>query len=288
MLNLNFHHLYYFYRIAEAGTISRAAKELRLSQPALSYQIKYLQNTLGVKLFQKSGNKLSLTEEGKMALTYARRIFDTGKEFIDSLHDRSLHNRIRIQIGISNAVPKSAASQMLLSILKIEPSISIQVEEDRLERMVEALNDHRLDLILSDKPFQSSDYEGIENHLIGKTPIQFCAESSVAKKYKKMPESLNGAPVILPTSDSRIYHAFKDYFAEHKIHPKIIAEIQDIELVRFMVHNKIGIAPLSGLSKNLVYLPDKKLTIFETSYLILKERTRPHPVTTQLLQKFQL
>lgn len=288
MLNLNFHHLYYFYRIAEAGTMSQAAKELRLSQPALSYQIKYLQNALGVKLFQKSGHKLSLTEEGKIALTYARRIFDMGKEFMDNLHDRSLQNRIRIQIGVSNAVPKSVANKLLLALLKIAPTISVQVEEDKLERMAEALNDHRLDLVLSDTPFQSPLYEGIRNQLVGKVPIRFCVESSLARKYQKMPASLNHAPFILPTSDSRIYHALKEYFVEHKINPNIVAEIHDIELVRLVAQEKIGIAPLSSLSKNLIYLPNYKLHIFETTYLIVKERAHPHPVTSQLLHSFRL
>src|SRR6187431_748149 len=117
MIPFNFHHLYYFYTIAQAGSVSKAAKELRLSQPALSYQLKRLEDFLNVKLFERKGRGLVLTEEGHSALSYAKQIFDAGKEFADGLRDRSEKGRVRIQIGAMDSIPKTSVSELLKYIL---------------------------------------------------------------------------------------------------------------------------------------------------------------------------
>jgi LysR family transcriptional activator of nhaA len=295
MIPLNFNHLYYFLAVAEHGTVSKAARELRLSQPALSTQLKQLQDYLGTRLFERKGKKLVLTEEGQSALLYARQIFDTGREFVDGLHDRSLKGRVRIQIGISNSVPKAFAAALLTFLLKKEPSASLQVREDVLPAMAKDLEDHKLDLLLSDMPFQADGTGGIENHLAGKIPVLFCAHVSLARKYGTLPRGLDGAPVILPTSDSRIYHAVQEYFIEKKVKPRIIAEIQDIELVRRLVLEKAGIAPLSrfetfkaSFSPNIVPLQQKASSIYETIYLITKKRKRPHPLAETAVKHFRL
>lgn len=62
---LNYHHLYYFWSVARAGTIAQASKELRLAQPTISGQIRQLEESLGEKLFDKVGRNLMLTETGQ-------------------------------------------------------------------------------------------------------------------------------------------------------------------------------------------------------------------------------
>ena len=79
---LNYHHLYYFKVIASEGGIAKAAKKLRLGQPALSAQLKNLENSIGVKLFERKPRQLILTDSGRIALEYANEIFKTGSEMI--------------------------------------------------------------------------------------------------------------------------------------------------------------------------------------------------------------
>ncbi len=296
MIPFNFHHLYYFYAIAQAGSVSQAAKELRLSQPALSYQLKHLEKYLSVTLFERKGRKLILTEEGHSALSYAKQIFDVGKEFVDGLRDRSQKGRIRIQIGVSNSIPKTFANALLKFILKIEPETHILLHEDTLDQMIENLKDHLLDVVLSDMPFQASNEEGIQNHLIGRIPIVFCAHPLVAKKIKNFPKDLAGAPMILPTSHSRLFHSVQEFFVSRSIAPKIIAEIQDVELIHRMVLEGIGIAPLNKFS--ILHTPFRKqLTILDKNtrhdihdsiYLITKVRKNTHPLVEKIVEGFRL
>ncbi len=292
MLPFNFHHLYYFYTIAKTGSVSRAAKELRLSQPALSYQLKHLEEYLGLKLFERKGRKLILTEEGHSALAYAKQIFDLGKEFADGLRDRSQKGRIRIQIGVLNSIPKAFANALLKFILQVEPAALIQLQEDTLEKLIEKLKDHFLDLIIADGPFQASVEEQIQSDLIAKIPIVFCAHPKLAKKYKNIPRDLQNAPVIFPTADSRVFHSVQVYLASQNVTPRIVAEVQDIELARFMAVDKLGIVPLNrsmALNQSGLVILDSeaKHHIYESIYIITKKRKNPHPLVEKIIRDFK-
>ena len=78
MAKINYHHLYYFWRVALSGSITRTADECHVSQSALSQQIKQLENTMNVQLFERVGRQLVLTDMGRKVLNYADEIFTTG------------------------------------------------------------------------------------------------------------------------------------------------------------------------------------------------------------------
>lgn len=293
MIPFNYHHLYYFYTIARHESVSRAAKELHLSQPALSYQLKKLEDYLDVKLFERKERKLVLTSEGHLALSYAKQIFELGKEFTDSLSDRSQKGRIKIQIGVLNSIPKNTVNSLIKLILKMEPTAHIQLHEDTFARMIMNLKDHLLDLILADMPFQASFEEGIQSHPAAKTPIVFCALPKFAKKYKKIPRDLENAPMIFPTADSRAFHSVREYLASNGVTPRIVAEVQDIELARLMALEGLGIVPLNakmplgtGKKKLTVLDPPSKHPLHDSLYIISKQRKNPHPLLAQIIQKF--
>ena len=85
MIPFNYHHLYYFYVIAKAGSIAKACETLLLSQPAISTQLKQLEKSLGSPLFERRKQRLFLTEQGRFVLDYAESIFEMGQELLGSL-----------------------------------------------------------------------------------------------------------------------------------------------------------------------------------------------------------
>jgi LysR family transcriptional activator of nhaA len=161
---------------------------------------------------------------------------------------------------------------------------------------LEDLRAHRLDLILSDAPHLRIDETEIESRLVGKIPVVFCASPGLAKKHRQLPRDLDGAPLILPTSHSRIYREVQEYLLENHVRPRIVGEIQDIEVVRRLVLSGAGIAPLNQYTieqtpgKNPLVILDKnsKRRIYENIYLIQKKRKRPHPLVPVLAEKFKL
>ena len=82
---LNYHHLRYFWTVARNGSVRKAAEELKVSQPSISAQLRLLEESLGHKLFRRSGRSLVLTEMGQVVLGYADEIFSTGRELLSVL-----------------------------------------------------------------------------------------------------------------------------------------------------------------------------------------------------------
>ncbi len=296
MIRFNYHHLYYFYTIARLGSVSKAGEELRLGQPTLSTQLKQFESYLNLKLFERQGRKrLALTEEGRHILSYAKEIFETGQEMMDNLGNLSHKGRIRIQIGAPDSVPKTFVDLLLQFILKIAPKTYLYVQEDRTGSLIEHLKTNFLDIVLTDAPAGSLD-EQIESTLVGKIPIVFCAHTELARKYRSIPKDLHKAPLILPTSHSQIYHSLQEYFAEQKIRPDIVAEVQDVELVRRLVLSKVGIAPLNLLtikkapSKEPLAVIGKHGTpkIYEKIYILVKKRIKPHPLVSRIITDFEI
>lgn len=296
MIPFNYHHLYYFYVIAQEGSIARATGQLNLSQPTLSTQLKQFESFLNVKLFIRENRRLVLTEEGHRVLSYAKMIFDIGQELKDRMVDLSHKGRMHLSIGITNFVPKTVAEMLLDHILKINPNTYIKLEKDKMPKLVQDLDDHIIDLILTDTPFETSMGAGFNIKLVGKIPIVFCAHPSLAKKVKNYPKDMNNMPLILPAAPRQIFYTLKEYLYEHHIEPRIVGEIQDIEVVRRLALRKYGIAALNlltvreapAIQKLIILNKGTKNAIFEKVYLITKERKQPHPLVENIIKEFNI
>ncbi|HOY10532.1 MAG TPA: LysR family transcriptional regulator [Candidatus Omnitrophota bacterium] len=296
MIPFNYHHLFYFYTIAKTGSITKACETLRLAQPTLSAQLKQFENYLKVKLFEREKKKLILTEEGRQILFYATEIFNVGREMMDRIDDHSHKGRIRIQLGVSHFVPRAAVDALLKFIFKIDPDVHVSVYENTINHLMEALESHQQDIVLSDTILPGHIEKDIEHHFVAKIPISFCAHPSIAKKYKNIPKDLNGAPIILPTIQSQAYQSIQDYFITHKIKPRIIGEIQDVELIRRLVLSGIGIAPINQFTVTqapakepiVILNPRAKPTIFESIYLLTKVRKKKHPLIPKIIDQFRI
>lgn len=140
---LNYHQLYYFYKIAEHGSIAGASKEVLISSPALSVQLKELEESLGTPLFVRSGKKMELTEKGRTAFHYARDIFRLGSELCLSLKDEQKE----VKIGCLNSVPKKVADDLVIHF--IEKGQKVNVKEGELADLLKQQNNFELDFILS-------------------------------------------------------------------------------------------------------------------------------------------
>ncbi|HOW60010.1 MAG TPA: LysR family transcriptional regulator [Candidatus Omnitrophota bacterium] len=296
MIPFNYHHLYYFYIVAKEHSFSKAARTLHVSQPALSAQLKQFESYWDLKLFNRDSRNVTLTEEGSMVFNYSKAIFDLGQELADTVVNRKHTENLRIQLGTSSSVPKAIVEALVRFIYHCKPTANLILRQDKIDNMIEDLMVHKLDLVINDFPYETPFEQGIQNHLAGTIPMVFCVSKGLASKFANIPKDLNGAPLILPTAPDRTYHAMQNYIHANKIKPKIIAEIQDLELGRMFVAMGKGIGLLNSYAvlncperKELVILKDRsKLKINDTIYLINRERKIPHPLITQVVEDFRL
>ncbi|HWG51623.1 MAG TPA: LysR family transcriptional regulator, partial [Candidatus Acidoferrales bacterium] len=103
---LNYHHLLYFWTVVRAGSIHKASQELRISSPAISTQLKLLEEQLGEKLLARSGRRLVLTDTGRTVFSYAEDIFTLGRELLDVVRNRPTGRPLRLDVGVVDVMPK--------------------------------------------------------------------------------------------------------------------------------------------------------------------------------------
>jgi LysR family transcriptional activator of nhaA len=229
---LNFHHLRYFWTVARMGGVRKAAEELGVSQPSISAQIKLLEDALGEKLFRRGGRNLVLTETGQLVLSYADEIFSTGKELMNAVRQMPGGRALRLNVGMTDALPKLIAFQILRPAFHYSRPTRVICRQAEIGPLVHQLQDHRLDLVLADEPASSSLKARVYNHRLGRSGITFCAVPALAAKLRRnFPRSLDGAPVLLPTGNMGMRTALETWFSGLSIRPKVVAEFEDGELM---------------------------------------------------------
>ncbi|HEY8054859.1 MAG TPA: LysR family transcriptional regulator [Terriglobales bacterium] len=150
MFNLN--HLRLFQAAAEAGSISHAAETLRLSQPALSKQIRELEEHLGSTLLERQPRGVRPTAAGALLAGYARQIFAMEEEAERCLDDLRGLRRGRLRLGASMTIGVYLVPAWLAECRRQWPGIEVECRLDNTDRIQRALMEHRLDLGLTEGP----------------------------------------------------------------------------------------------------------------------------------------
>lgn len=287
---LNYHHLYYFWMIANEGSIARASIKLRIGQPTLSTQLKQLEDTIGKPLFERRNRQLFLTEAGKSALNYANEIFRLGQEMLEVLKDHNIDNRPHLQIGALDSVHKSVLQSLVLEATKISPC-TVSILEGKGDELFRELRAHRIDLIVSNYPPQAAEETQVNSKSVAKLPVSIYGSEKYKSLKRSFPESLNDQPLVLPTAHSKLRHDLNHYFKLHNIRILPVAETQDTSLQKLLSEQGLGLTPLSEVKgfndSKLIHLGQLK-DVYEEIWLISTQRKIENPVAAKLMANFKL
>ncbi len=286
---LNYHHLYYFWRAARLGSVTQAARELRLSQPTISGQIRVLEQRLGTPLFTRRGRHLELTEAGRTTLRYAEDIFGLGRELVDVVQKRPLGQPLLLVVGVADVLPKVMVHRLLQPAFAISEPVRMICHEDDTERLLANLAVHRLDLVLSDAPLPSSLGVRAFHHLLGESPIAFLAARTLARKLRPgFPRSLDGAPLLLPTENTALRRALDRWFRMQEVRPQVVAEFADSALSKAFGQAGLGVfAAPAALEREIksqdhVEVVGRTREVRERYYAITLDRKIVHPAVVAI------
>ena len=288
---LNFHHLRYFWMVARKGGVRKAAEELHVSQPSISAQLRLLEESLGQKLFKRSGRHLVLTETGQLILKYADEIFSVGRELMSAVKQRPGKHPVRLNIGLTDAFPKLITQQILRAAFGFDHPVHIVCREGEIGPLLNQLQAHRLDIVLADEPAASSSTGKKFNHRLGDSGMTFCAVPALAQKLRRnFPKSLNGAPALLPTTNMGMRAALETWFDTHDIHPRLVGEFEDTALMEVcsvggrgftVVHTVIDRAALKHYGLRVIARVTECRSEF---YAITAERRVKHPAAVAITE----
>lgn len=248
---LNYHHLRYFWTVAKEGSLARAAAKLRVSPPAISEQIGELEDSLGEKLFRREGRNNKLTDAGQIVLGYADEIFALGRELVNAVRQRPGARPVRFYVGVADSFPKLATNEILKPVFSLPQPVHVICREGKMEDLLAQLAAHRLDLVLSDEPPSSSAGFRTFCHLLAECGVSLCAEKKLARKLKAgFPKSLHDAPALLPTENTVLRRELEKWFRDESIQPRVVAEFEDLALMKVMAAEGRGFIAVPALALN--------------------------------------
>ena len=286
---LNYHHLLYFWTVAKEGGISRAAERLHLAQPTLSTQIKKLENSIGTKLFERTGRTMVLTDTGQVVYRYAEEIFTLGRELTDTLKGRPSDKRLKLTVGVPDVLPKLVVYELLKPAIEMSEVVQLECYEGKLQDMLADLVLHRVDIVLADSPRTPDSHVRAFNHLLGECGVTVYGAPKLARKYTKgFPESLTGAPMLLPTQNTALRRYLEQWFDEHDIHPAISHQFEDSAVLKVFGQAGHGLfVTPSAIENHVVAQYSVKVVgridqVRERFYAISVERRLKHPAVVAI------
>lgn len=287
---LNFRHLHYFWITAQEGSFTRAAERLGVAVQTVSAQIGLLEASLGTTLLTPQGRKLVPTESGRLALSYADRIFQLGQRLIDSLESAS-EPTLRLAVGIADALPKLIAYRLLAETSSLPEPIRLVCEEGDFDDLVADLALHRFDVVLTDRPAAANANLRVYSHpLVACEMTLFGTPSLAARCHANFPASLDDMPVLLPTRDNALRGRLDQWFATHEIRPRVAGEFEDNALLMTFGRSGLGLFPAPALlSEDIATqygaMAAGELTgVREEFYAITAERRIRHPAVEAMLK----
>jgi LysR family transcriptional activator of nhaA len=287
---LNYKQLHYFWTVAKAGGITRAAERLHLTPQTLSGQIALLENNLDAKLFRRVGRGLELTDTGRLALSYAEDIFRTGGELEEVLRGSQSGRPLLFRVGIADVLPKSVAYRLLAAAMTLPDPVRLVGKEDKLDRLLGELAMHRLDLVLADSPMpEQAEVKG-ESHPLGECGVSFLASPALAASLSgEFPDSLNDAPLLAPGEGTAMRGHLMRWLAAHDLHPRIVGEFDDSALMNAFGQGGGGVFPAPSLvadeicTQYGVVVLGATDTVSERFYAITVARRVGHPAVQAIL-----
>ena len=243
MKNLTLRQIRIFLSAAKHLSFTRAAEELHISAPAISLQIKEMEEDIGVSLFTRENRKVALTSAGEYFLLYARRVSSTLNE-ANTMMERFRGTQFRhLKIGVVSTA-KYFVPHMLVEFKKDLPNLQIKIEVRNRQQLVELLRDGEIDIAIMGLPPKEIDtrVEPFANH-----PHVFIASPNnpLAGQLNIPPEALTKFEMISREPGSGTRAIMEKYFAEHNIAPIVSMEMSSNETIKQAVMADLGISFMS-------------------------------------------
>lgn len=239
-LELNFQHLRYFWAVAREGNLTRAAAQFHVSQSAVSVQLKKLEEMLGHELFERRGRRLELTHAGHVTFDYAEGIFGLGAELLGMLDDQSEARRQTLRVGVLATLSRNFQIGFLGELIG-RKDVHLVVRSGGLADLVERLESHQLDVVLTNSsPARAADSTWVP-HLIDQQPVSLIGHQRIGRK-RSLSRLLAEEALVLPSAESGIRAGFDALTERLGVQPRIVAEIDDMAMLRLVTREHEGLA----------------------------------------------
>ncbi|MGA7123707.1 MAG: LysR family transcriptional regulator [Polyangiaceae bacterium] len=284
---INFHHLHYFWAVAKDGNLTRTATRLRVSQSALSAQIRQLEEQLGAPLFARQARRLLLTEAGRVVLGYAEDIFAAGAELVATMQTGRSREEL-LRVGTVATLSRNFQESFVRPLLD-EPSVKLRLVSGAVDDLLARLAEHDLDLVLANRPPRREPGRAWRCRCVARQAVSLVGRAR--PRAFRFPKDLGAAPMILPGSDSEIRSEFDALCERLGVKVTVLAEVDDMATMRLLARDTAAVALVpsvvvrdelrSGTLCEYCVVPG----LLESFYAITVDRRFQHPLIKSLLAR---
>jgi len=228
-------HIQYFLAVAEHLSFTKAAAALHVSQPALSQQVRQLEESLGAQLFDRSGRTTRLTDAGAVYLLYARRAYQELQEAKRAIHDVSDLSRGSLRVAVTPTFTTYLVGPLIEAFHSRHPKITINLREISQERIEELLLAGELDVGIAFDEIQVPEIEAIP--LLNETlALVVSRRHRLAEERSITSQGLSAESLVLLSTEFATREQIDRYCRKYGIRPKVQMEANAlgavIEIVR--------------------------------------------------------
>ena len=242
-MNQNLSSYRIFYTVANTGNISKAAKELYISQPAISKSIQKLEESVGCKLFSRSSRGVVLTDEGRLLYEHVSEAFETltlGEEKLK----RSIELGVgHLKIGVSSTLCKYILLPYLKEFIRQNPHISISISCQSTNDTLKLLEENKIDIGLIGKP---NNLKNIRFDFVEEIEDIFVAAKDYLRNLKargvQKDHILQSSTLMLLDKNNMTRQYIDDYLQENQIAIKDSIDISDMDLLIDFARIGVGVA----------------------------------------------
>lgn len=232
-MKINYNHLYYFWEMVRQGGVAQAAEALHLTPQTVSGQLKEFQAQFPEQLLVRTGRRLQLSPLGERVYEHADNMFEN-REYLVAMMDRGTKSTFRrLRIGAADSLPKTTVRELLTPAMQLRPRPLLSVREVELSLLLEDLAYRRLDAVIADRPTSTAAHARARSHLLLTSDIGVYAAEPLHKQLAPgFPQSLDGAPALLPARATYMRRLLDQWFHENDIHPEVVGEMEDSALIK--------------------------------------------------------
>ncbi len=236
---LNINQLRAFYTVAKHKSVSEAAHQLMVTPPAVTMQVKQLEETLGIRLMFRDGNSIRLTEVGETVFKKSKLIFGRIKEMENFLEDISRAKSGVLRIGCPPTPAKYVLPRLISIFKKTYPEIRIVLEQGTSSNLVQSILRHQSELaVIRRRP----DEKRLKVKVFGTEEIVLVAayKSRIIATEEISVTNLSDTPIIMPQKGSATRRVVLEYLERFRVTPSIVMESASTDLIKELVSQDNG------------------------------------------------
>lgn len=236
---MDFDQLETFLEVARHASFSRAAEKRFRTQPAISSQIRALEEEVGAKLFDRSGGKVALTGAGKVFQQYAEQTLEARKTMLVTVAEMERVPRGEIVVGANEGTCLHILPEVFAEFKKLYPEVGVQISRLERAKILESIIDNSVDFGVVSAPVDDKRLTVVTIHR-DELVITAPPNHPLSRLKRATIAEIAQFPLLLPKL-GRTRDNLEELFHERGLKPKIAMELDSSELLKRFVAADVGV-----------------------------------------------